>query len=143
MRRWFLAFALLVAASPAGAQIPATDVGAADRAAIRGAIAGQIAAFRRDDGVAAFGFASPGIRGMFGTPDNFMAMVRGGYRPVYRPQDVAFRELLRLGDTLIQPVAVIGPDGARALALYAMERQSDGSWRIAGCQLVDPPDEDA
>ena len=143
MRRRLLALLLLLAAPAAFAQIPATDVGGDDRAAIRGAIAGQIAAFRRDDGAAAFGFAAPGIQAMFGTPDAFMAMVRGGYRPVHRPRDFAFRELVRLGDTLIQPVAVVGPDGVRVLALYAMERQPDGAWRIAGCQLVDLPDEDA
>jgi hypothetical protein len=36
---------------------------------------------------------------------------------------------------------VIGPDGQPALALYAMERQPDGSWRIAGCTLTRPPGE--
>jgi hypothetical protein len=138
MRRFLLALLLLVA--PAAAQVPATDVAPGDHAAIRGVIAGQMAAFRRDDGAAAFAFASPGIQRIFGNPDNFMAMVRGGFQPVYRPRDVAFRELLRLGDTLIQPVEVIGPDGVAQLALYAMEQQADGSWRIAGCELVAMPD---
>ena len=139
MRRVLIALLLLVAL-PSWAQLPATDIGGADRLAIRGVIAGQMEAFRRDDGAAAFAFASPGIQRIFGSPDNFMAMVRGGFQPVYRPRDVAFRELLRLGDTLIQPVEVIGPDGVAQLALYAMEQQADGSWRIAGCELVAMPD---
>jgi hypothetical protein len=143
MRRFVLVLLLLAAALPGRAQVPATDLGAADRAAIRAAIEGQMAAFRRDDGPGAFAFASPGIQTLFGTPDNFMAMVRAGYQPVYRPRGVAFRDPVRLGDQLVQPVEVIGPDGAAVLALYPMERQPDGSWRIAGCQLVDLPDQRA
>lgn len=130
-------------AGPAAAQLPATDVGTADRSAIRNVIEGQIAAFRRDDGEAAFGFASPGIQRLFGDAPSFMNMVRGGYQPVYRPRDVAFRDLLRFADQLVQVVAVTGPDGRRMLALYPMEQQADGSWRIAGCQLVEPDDEAA
>ena len=63
-----------------------SGVGAADRAAIRQVIEGQLDAFRRDDGVAAFSFASPSIRRMFETPDIFMDMVLRGYQEVYRPR---------------------------------------------------------
>ena len=52
------------------------DISAADRSAIRDAIQGQVDAFRRDDGEGAFGYASPSIRGMFGTSEVFMDMVR-------------------------------------------------------------------
>lgn len=132
-----------MAAAPARAQAPASDVPSADRAAIRGVIGAQIEAFRRDDGAAAFAFASPGIQRLFGDPDSFMRMVRGGYQPVYRPRDVVFRDLVRLSGDLVQVVEVVGPDGRRVLALYPMEQQPDGSWRIAGCQLVEPDDESA
>jgi hypothetical protein len=33
-------------------------------------------------------------------------------------------------------VDLIGPDGEAATALYAMEQEPDGSWRIAGCMLL-------
>jgi hypothetical protein len=36
----------------------------------------------------------------------------------------------------MQKVEVIGPDGRPALALYDMEHETDGSWRISGCRLV-------
>ena len=68
---------LLGLAAPTLAQ----DLSAADRSAIREAIQGQVDAFRRDDGEGAFGFASPSIRGMFGTSEIFMDMVRQGYQP--------------------------------------------------------------
>jgi hypothetical protein len=129
-----LSFCVLLTAH-AGPQAPASDIGAADRAAIFRTIDDQIAAFRRDDGPAAFAFASPSIQRQFATPDIFMNMVRNGYAAVYRPRSVAFGELLRVDSTLLQLVEVVGPDGAPVLAVYEMERQGDGSWRIAGCAL--------
>jgi hypothetical protein len=132
-------FALLLAGA-ALAQTPATDVGGADRAAIRGVIESQIAAFRRDDGAGAFAFASPTIKRMFGTPENFMDMVRGGYPQVYRPSAVGFGELMRAGDRLVQLVDIVGPDGLPVIAVYEMERQPDGSWQINGCSLMRPPE---
>jgi len=143
--RALLLLLLLAIAVPAGAQkpMPASEIGIADRAAIQKIISDQIAAFRRDDGDSAFGFAAPGIQRMFGNPENFMAMVRGGYQPVYRPRAFTFRDLVIVDENLIQVVAVTGPDGKRVTALYPMELQPDGSWRIAGCQLIEPEDESA
>ena len=82
---------MLALALPAQAQ-----VSAADQTAIRDVIEGQVEAFRRDDGDAAFGYASPNIQGMFGTAETFMDMVRQGYRPVYRPRVFDFREIVTL-----------------------------------------------
>jgi hypothetical protein len=143
MRRLLAALALVagLAAGPLAAQERPADVSPADRAAIEGVIARQIEAFLRDDGDAAFAFASPGIQGLFMTPERFMAMVRGGYRPVYRPREYRFARLSYVGDALVQFVAIIGPDGAPVIAAYYMEQQADGSWRIAGCELLVAPGE--
>ena len=53
----------------------------------------------------------------------------------YRPRAVVFGELRRVDSTVLQLVEVVGPDGALVLAVYEMEQQGDGSWRIAGCVL--------
>lgn len=141
-RRWFLAGApACVAAAVAAPALAADPPSDADRAAIRDVIAGQIEAFRRDDGAAAFGFAAPAIRRMFGDVDRFMEMVREGYRPVYRPRDFAFREILVRDGLALQKVHITGPDGAAVTAFYTMERQPDGSWRIAGCSLGAPEEQ--
>jgi Tfp pilus assembly protein PilP len=50
---------------------------------IRATIEAQIAAFRAQDDIAAFGFASPDLRAQFVAPNRFMAMVRAHYRPVF------------------------------------------------------------
>ena len=138
--RTLVAELLILLAAAAEAQVPATDIGAGDRGAIRSVIESQIAAFRRDDGPAAFAFASPAIKRMFGTPDNFMAMVRTGYPQVYRPAAVSFRDLVRAEDTLLQLVDIVGPDGLPVIGVYEMERQPDGTWQINGCRLLQPPE---
>jgi ketosteroid isomerase-like protein len=136
----FLLLAAVLAATPAIAQT-LSGLPAAEKQAIRSVVEAQLGAFRADDGERAFGYASPNIRGIFRSADNFMAMVRNGYQPVYRPREVRFGDLVDLDGALIQKVYVTGPDGRRALALYVMERQADGSWRINGCMLAEPEDE--
>jgi len=114
-----------------------------DRAAIRDVIGRQVEAFRRDDGDAAFGLASPAIQGMFGSADIFMDMVRQGYRPVYRPRAFDFREIVELDGQPTQKVEVIGPDGRPVTAFYPMTQLPDGSWRINGCFLKAPDEHQA
>ncbi len=127
-------------AVPAAAQ---PVVSPADQAAIRDVIKGQLDAFRRDDGDAAFGYASPMIQGMFGQPGVFMEMVRQGYPPVYRPRVFDFREIVELNGEIAQKVHVIGPDGRPVTAVYPMTQLPDGSWRINGCYLLAPDEHQA
>jgi Domain of unknown function (DUF4864) len=37
---------------------------------------------------------------------------------------------------LTQPVLLVGPEGDFVVALYAMQRQRDGDWKILGCSLI-------
>ena len=124
-----------------GAQ--AQDVSDADRKAIRDIIQSQVDAFRHDDGDAAFALASPSIRGMFGSSDIFMDMVRQGYQPVYRPKEFDFAEIVTLDGQVTQKVHIVGPDGRPVTAFYPMTRQPDGSWRINGCYLQAPEEHQA
>lgn len=132
--RAILAAAVLAALPMAVAAQDA--VPAPQRAAVVSVIRGQMDAFLGDDGARAYSYAAPGIQEMFPTPDIFMAMVRGGYAPVYRPRDVEFLEPAMEGGDIIQPVRVTGPDGASVIALYRLQRQADGSWKIAGVVLL-------
>ena len=134
MRPLIAVLALLSSSAIVAAQ--EARVPPADRAAIEAVITGQIEAFRRDDEAAAFAFASPGIRAMFGTPERFMEIVRGQYAPVYRPRQVEFAEAETKDGEVVQAVEVVGPDGSAHRALYTMERGRDGEWRIAGCTLL-------
>ena len=37
---------------------------------------------------------------------------------------------------VIQPLRLVAPDNSVRVALYTMEKQKDGRWRIAGCILA-------
>lgn len=145
VRAALVALAVLLPAA-VSAQTPAAPpagVGAEDRRAIRDVIADQIAAFGRDDAERAFSHATAKIRGMFGTADRFIEMVRRGYRPVYRPREVEFLDLVQVHGRTTQVVFLVGPDGVPVQALYFMELGPDGAWRIDGCVLIPAPDRSA
>lgn len=134
MRRplpFLFAFVLMIVGSTSFAEQSAQD-----RSAIENVIGAQMQAFLRDDGVEAFSYAAPSIRSIFRTPERFMTMVQRGYMPVYRPMDVQFLELVESDGRLLQRVQVVGPDGRPVMAIYTMEQQADGTWRIAGVVLV-------
>lgn len=134
MRSLVLVLALLAWPLSVSAQ---DSSGGADAAAIRSVIERQLEAFQRDDATAAFAFAAPDIQARFGTPEAFMDMVKRAYQPVYRPRETEFRALTTGEEGPVQKVLLVGPDGRLVLALYSMEREADGSWRISGCVLVE------
>lgn len=127
---------------PATGQSP-ESISTEDSMAIQNVIAAQVAAFRRNDAIEAYGYASPSIQAKFPSPDIFMKMVRNGYRAVYRPQSFEFREVSVTSGQIVQEVLFIGPDGRPAIALYKMQKQEDGGWRINGVQLLALPGESA
>ena len=107
-------------------------------------ITSQLNAFNADDGASAYGFAAPTIKQMFPTPEIFMSMVKKGYPPVYRRQSYSFGRIgHEMGGAPTQHVTIIDQNGKTWTALYAMQRQPDGSWKIIGCQLVEAPGADA
>ena len=116
----------------------AASISASDRQAIEQVIKSQLDAFRRDAGDAAFGAASPNIQSMFGNATHFMAMVQQGYPPVYRSRSAEFEQVQTIDDRIVQRVMLIGPDGAAVTALYTMEHEPDGTWKIDGCTLTKP-----
>ena len=123
--------ALLMLPLPALAQSDAPDA-----AAIQGVIAGQLNAFRGNDGATAYSFAAPNIRAMFPNPSIFMQMVQKGYPPVFSPRSWTFGPLESKDGVIAQAVEIVGPDGDYWQALYTIARQPDGSWKITSCHLI-------
>lgn len=140
LRIVFATIMLLAAFQP----IRAADVSDTDRHAFERIISGQIDAFRADDGPRAYGYAAPMIKRIFPRPDLFMDMVMKGYPQVYRPQSFRFGEATTdPAGRPIQRVTIVGPDGFTYEAIYTMEQQPDGTWKINGCALVKLPDASA
>lgn len=110
-------------------------VPAAARAAIRRTIQQQLDALARDDGATAFSFAAPLIQQMFGTPENFLRMVHEAYAPLVRPRSVRFIATDLIDGEVTQRVLVLTADGRPVVALFLMDRQAGGEWKILGCVL--------
>jgi hypothetical protein len=106
-----------------------------DRSQSRAIIERQIDAFRKDDGATAFSFASPALQEIFRDPEHFMAMVRNGYQPVYRPRNYAFGSITETDLGLTATLSIEDAEGGAWTAIYTLEKQADGSWRITGCRL--------
>jgi hypothetical protein len=124
--------------------LSAQTVSEAEAQEFRRIITRQLEAFNADDGTGAYQFAAPAIRRMFPTPEIFMSMVKQGYPPIYRRQSYSFGETgLDMTGAPIQRVTIIDMNGKAWTAIYTMERQPDGSWKIIGCRLVEVPAADA
>jgi hypothetical protein len=106
--------------------------------AIQGVISEQIEAFLADDFVTAFTFASPGIKGIFQTPERFGAMVRQGYPMVWRPGELRYLGLDGTGEARRQIVEITDRAGRVFHLEYDMLRTAEG-WRIDGVRFLPAP----
>ena len=121
-----LALALLLGTVPAEAQGAEPQVTAMTRTVLD-----QLAAFRRGDWNAAYGYASGAIQAQF-TPEAFRQMVTGGYSAIARSAHgtVLRTEVLDARRGLVE-LRVEGQDGETVDALYELVEES-GAWRING-----------
>jgi Domain of unknown function (DUF4864) len=103
--------------------------------AIEGTIQNQLDAFVADDFATAFTFASPTIKSMFGTPENFGAMVTQGFPMVHRPGNVQMLELREVAGNLWQRVMITDQAGATHVLDYMMIETPDG-WQINAVQIL-------
>jgi hypothetical protein len=125
--------ALLVALSLIFSSVSAF---AGDVTAAQGVIRAQEQAFARDDAAAAYSHAAPAVREIFPAPDIFMSMVQNGYAPVYRHKSFEFGESKSEDNRIAQRVHIVDANGEAWEALYTLEQQSDGSYKITGCSLL-------
>jgi Domain of unknown function (DUF4864) len=130
-----LAFAAATSSVPASAT-PLTDT---EADAVRQVVVAQLQAFAEDDADSAFDTATPGVREAIGNPGLFLAMVRGAYPMVYRPATFAFLKPDEEDGTVLQMVTITDGDDKSWIALFALERQPDASWRISGCVVAENP----
>jgi Domain of unknown function (DUF4864) len=116
----------------------------ADQPAFQAVISAQLEAFKKDDGQTAYSYAAPIVKGIFPNVETFMGMVKRGYEPIYKNNKYVFGDLAT--DSLGRPaqhVIITATNGKRYEAVYAMQQQPDGSWKIAGVQMVEIPSVDA
>jgi len=98
----------------------------------------QITAFLANDPATAYSYASPAIKGIFPDKDRFFDMVKKSYAPVYQPGNYAFgrNKVIDNGAMVLQEVMITGTEGKDWTAVYQMQRQPDGSYKINGVQML-------
>ena len=138
------AFALTVAglvATAAAQTAPLSpDVGPALPAtawtSIKRVIADQLAALRGGDAARAFSFAATGIRDQFDDAPAFLSMVEQRYGALLTARYTEFLEGAVIDGHTIQPLRLVMGDDTVLVALYEMQRDPVGGWRIAGCVIA-------
>lgn len=122
-----------------GLWLAATAAFAQDSDAIEGVIGNQLNAFNDRDVDAAWQYASPNIKRLFGSAGNFGMMVQQGYPMVWDNADVRFLELRDVAGNLWQKVMLRDAQGGLHILDYQMVETADG-WQINGVQLLPAPD---
>ena len=128
----------LLAASVTFAQVLLAQVepSTSDWTEIKRVIAAQRDALVSGDGERAFSFAAPSIRSHFGDVATFMRMVQQGYRPLLDARYVEFLDGAVIAGDVVQPLRLVLPDGTVMVAIYGVQRQTDGGWRITACVIA-------
>ncbi|MGE0282162.1 MAG: DUF4864 domain-containing protein [Rhizobiaceae bacterium] len=110
--------------------------GEAEVKAAQSSVDAQLRAFQAGDHKLAYSYAAPNIQRIFPTVEAFMGMVNNGYMPVAKPKSFAFGKVEELAaGAIVQQVLIVGPDGKDYEAVYTLERQMDGSFKITGVSL--------
>jgi uncharacterized protein DUF4864 len=132
LRIWLLA-AIVAFSQGVFAQVaPSTS----DWTEIKRVIAAQRDALVSGDGERAFSFAAPSIRSHFGDVTTFMRMVRESYRALIEARYVEFLEGAVIAGDVVQPLRLVLPDGTVMVAIYGVQREADGGWRITSCVIA-------
>ena len=135
MTNWIRGLALLASFFTT---VLAGPVGAGDAqpsAEARALLSRQFDAFARDDAAGAYALVTPALKMTFTDPDVFMGMVRNRYAPVYRHRSFEFGEAKSYDGKIYQQVHIIDASGDAWEALYTLEPQPDGTFKISGCVL--------
>jgi len=111
------------------------ELRASDWKAIKQVIAAQRAALVAGDKDKAFSYATPALRAQFGDPTTFMAMVHLGYPALLTARYTEFLDGAVIDGLVVQPLRLIDADNSVRLALYTLEKQQNGTWRISGCRI--------
>ncbi|HEX2531068.1 MAG TPA: DUF4864 domain-containing protein [Burkholderiaceae bacterium] len=115
----------------------AAPVAPADVKSIRHVVQSQLKALAEDDAAKAFSLATRSTRAQLGSADNFLQLIKEEYSPIYRNRLAIFSEAEIINGNTIQVVRITDRDSHVWVALYQMEREHDGSWKIDGCSLFE------
>ena len=108
-----------------------------DRMAIRQTVERHLDALAKNDAEAAFALASTRMRARAGSAQAFVDMVHDSYGAVVRPRVVFFQDITMVGSMPAQRVMLLDARGRPWTAVFPMQREAGGDWRIDGCMLYE------
>ncbi|TFZ04139.1 DUF4864 domain-containing protein [Ramlibacter humi] len=135
--RFLTMLAMALAALGAHVRAMAVPLDEPEVSRVREVIVAQLSALATDDADKAFETATPEVRAAIGSSNRFLAMVRAAYPMVYRPASVSFLKPEEEDGSVLQLVEIKDGDDKSWLALFALERQPDQTWRISGCVVAE------
>jgi len=109
------------------------------KADIQSTISDQLKAFASDNFIEAFTHASPGIKDIFGTVENFSNMVKKGYPMVWRYNNFEFLNLEETPQGYSQIVRITDQNDKLFLLKYFMTNVA-GIWKISGVSIIEASD---
>ena len=112
---------------------------AGEQTDIQNTISNQLKAFAVDDFSEAFTHASPGIKDIFGSVENFSTMVKKGYPMVWRYDNFQFLKLEETLQGYSQTVRITDKKNELFLLKYFMTNIS-GIWKISGVSIIEASD---
>ena len=110
-----------------------------EKADIQSTISDQLRAFASDNFIDAFTHASPGIKDIFGTVENFSNMVKKGYPMVWRYNNFEFLNLEETPQGYSQIVRITDQNDKLFLLKYFMKNVA-GIWKISGVSIIEASD---
>ena len=116
-----------------------TLLSADEKADIQSTISDQLRAFASDNFIEAFTHASPGIKDIFGTVENFSNMVKKGYPMVWRYNNFEFLNLEETPQGYSQIVRITDQNDKLFLLKYFMKNVA-GIWKISGVSIIEASD---
>lgn len=139
MKRWFFAMLFLLAglALPLSSASAAEQVSEEDRRAIRAVVQSQLEALAVDDAEGAFALATADTRNRLRNSDTFLQIIKQRFTPIYRHQMAIFSVPEVIAGRMVQIVRLTDKESAVWLAIYQMQKEADGTWKIDGCRLIE------
>jgi hypothetical protein len=112
------------------------DIAPEDKAAIREVVQLQMDAVAEDDADTAFSLATADTQSRLGDSNTFLQLIKHEYAVIYRHQRAIFSAPELIAGQMVQVVNLTDDDNAVWVAMYQMQREPDGRWKIASCNLL-------
>jgi hypothetical protein len=128
-------FAIFCLSASAENGVPDPDIG---QVAMQAAITKQLDAIQGDDEASAFAYNTDALQQHFETPARFMQVVREHFDALYHARAREFIAVSTMNadpGLQVQALKLTGPGGHVWVAIYEMERNPAGDWRVARCSL--------